>query len=243
MTDYPTDTYFLTHNLSSPGLVPVNDAFCDTFFKQELETFTHPTCSVPSTLPLESTSYQNSFIDNPLTPQSSHHSLSSPLSHTTLGSSPEPIQELDFSRPHSQISVHSIGSPHMADIPPLTEVCSHSSASSACTSPLTHDPDCTLNIAASLELVAQGTDTPGVSYEYLPQGNVGSYPPDPYAAQLPTSMNGFETEAVGYTHYDYDLLHFMSSSETDDLLADPFETKPSLSQRSSPCTPATTPIH
>ncbi len=182
-------------------------------------------------------------MDNPLTPQSSHHSLSSPLSHSTLGSSPEPTLEIDFSRPQSQISAHS---PNHADVPPFMEARSHFSASSGCTSPLTHDPDCGLNIAASLELVAQSTGTSGVNYEYISQDRDNlSYPADPYAAQLPTSMGGYGTETIGYPHYEYDLLHFMSS-EADELLVDPFSSKdikPSLSQLPSPCTPATTPIH
>lgn len=250
ITDYPTDAYYLTHPQTSPNFLPITDNFCDSFFKQEYGSYSHPSCSVPSTLPLENETFTAGYMDNPLTPQSSHHSLSSPLSHSTLGSSPEPNLEIDFSRPHSQISAHSIGSPIMADVPHMADTRSHSSASSGCTSPLTHDPECTLNIAASLELVAQGNNSTGVSYEYLPHERdnlIASYPADPYAAQLPTpcGMGGFGTESIGYAQYEYDLLNFMTS-EADELLADPFsgkETKPSLSQLSSPCTPATTPIH
>ena len=245
--DYHSDTGFYPANtMTSPGFSQITDNFCDSFFKQELGSYSHSSCNVPSTLPLESKAYTavGGYIENPLTPQSSHHSLSSPLSHSTLGSSPEPGLEIDYSRPHSQISAHS---PNHADVPPLMEAYSYSSASSACTSPLTHDPDCTLNIAASLELVAQGADTSAASYEYLPHDRDNlSYSADPYAAQLPISMEGYGTDTIRYPpHYEYDLLHFMSS-EADELLADPFSSKdikPSLSQLPSPCTPSTAPIH
>ena len=249
VTEFPSEPYFANPALPSPGFHSLTDNFCDNFFKHELGTFSHPSCSIPSTLPLEGNAYHSNFIETPLTPQSSHQSLCSPLSHATLGSSPEPNLEIDYSRPHSQTSVHSIGSPNQADLPTLTsEIHSYSSASSACTSPLTHDPECTLNIAASLELVAQGGSAGGMGYSYLPQDGrnmSASYPADPYAAQLPTSVGGYGTEAVEYSQYECDFLHLMPS-EADELLASPFsvkETKPSLSQLPSPCTPATTPIH
>ena len=122
--------------------------------------------------------------------------------------------------------------------------------SSACTSPLTHDPSCTLDIAASLELVAQGSCggvTGPISYDYVPhEGHTMNTPyPNPYAAQLPNGMNGYGSEPTGYAQYDYDMMHLMSSNP-DELLADPFvvkDTKPSISQLPSPCTPAATPIH
>ena len=88
-----------------------------------------------------------------------------------------------------------------------------------------------------------------MGYNYLPQDGQNmsaSYPADPYTAQLPTSVGGYGTEAVEYSQYGgCDFLHLMPS-EADELLASPFsvkETKPSLSQLPSPCTPATTPIH
>ena len=235
--------------------MPFTDVFCDNFFKQELTTQNSGLCgTIPASL--DNNTHNSPFSDTantPLTPLSLHYSSSSPLSHGSQ-TSPEPSLDLDYTRPHSQGSYHSIDSPYAGDIAAQVPgsygaaVYNHSNVSSTCTSPLSSHhssmtPSSGYGIAASLELVAEGSCSSlsqsgfelggsPYSYSHMPQG----------AAQH--AYNSTES----YSHYEIDseLLRLVSTNPDDLLSGDPFcstikDTKPTASQMSSPAPP--TPIH
>ena len=236
-----------TSGLTSPSFTTFSDGFCDGFFKQELGTY-RPSCShAPTTLPLDHRETITSFLENtPLTPQSSYHSTSSPLSHCSLHS-PEPSSDLEFG------SLRSC-SPHGSPVNPLSSVSSGIFTSSAasthsCPTPNNEHATALEDIAASLDLVTEvcGPNIPisGASpsaYDFM--SDVGS----PYhhacgPQALPPSTPGShhlygQQHASSYPHYDFELLHLMSNP--DDLLTDPFcnpkEVK-SFLQSPSPATP------
>ena len=238
--------------LHSPGFNTLTDTFYEGFLKHELGAYPGPqSCSMPTSLTYEPTATSHhSYIDassGPLTPQSLHYS-SSPLSHTSQPT-PEPT-DYDFARPQSQGSVHSLDSPHAADMPPAMggQVYATSSASgSTCTSPLTHAPtplsmasgsmngNTGLDIATPFEFSAAEGST-GLSlhdkmYEFASHGGnvVGamafppgytSLPPHGLHPVTPTSF-GSAAGSGPYSHYDYELLQLMGPNP-DDLLSDPF---------------------
>lgn len=238
--------------LQSPGYNNYTDAFYEGFLKHELGAYSSPqSCSIPTSLTFESTvAPHHSYADTasaPLTPQSLHYSTGSPLSHSSSQHTPEPT-DYDFTRPQSQESMHSIDSPHAADIPLAitSQMYTTSSASgSTCTSPLTHAPT-PLSIASStMSTHALDITTPfelnaaegGASlplhdkmYEFASHGvsavGVMSYPPGytslPPHGLHPVTPTSFGSAAGGaYSHYDYELLQLMGPSP-DDLLTDPF---------------------
>ncbi len=244
----------LFSTLQSPGYNNLTDSFYEGFLKHELGAYSGPqSCSIPSSLTFESTVIpHHSYIDTasgPMTPQSLHYSTGSPLSHTSSQHTPEPT-DYDFTRPQSQGSVHSIDSPHAADVPPAitSQMYTTSSASgSTCTSPLTHAPTplsiagssmsgSGLDIATPFELSAAegstGLPLHDKMYEFASHGAANmvvgtmSFPPGytslPPHGIHPVTPTTFGSAAGGaYSHYDYELLQLMGPNP-DDLLADPF---------------------
>ena len=239
-------------SLQSPGYNTLTDTFYEGFLKHELGAYSGPqSCSVPSSLTFESTAApHHSYVDTssaPLTPQSLHYSTSSPLSHTSQ-LTPEPC-DYDFVRPQSQGSIHSIDSPHTADMPPSLGgqmYATSSTSGSTCTSPLTHAPTPlsiagssmngnTLDIASPFEFSAAegnaGLPLNDKMYEFSSHGAniVGamsfptgytSLPPHGLHPVTPTSF-GSAAGSGPYSHYDYELLQLMGPNP-DDLLSDPF---------------------
>ena len=218
------------NTMHSPGF---SDTFYDTFFKQELSGYHHPSCSVPNSLNLDHQEALPPFPEtSPLTPQSSYYSSSSPLSHTSLHSPESTCYDIDqcsTDSPINQCGTPSVGVPNS---PAHIE---------ACTSAIVDE--CTLDIAASLELIAEASSTATTplghyhsAYSYSPLHSS----PFPRCA----THSGYN----GYTpHEDYELPQIMPNP--DDLLVDPFgsasakDIKPLI--HSNPLTPLTPimPIH
>lgn len=237
-----------TSGLTSPSFSTFNDSFCDGFFKQELPAY-RPSCShAPTTLPLDHRETISSFLENtPLTPQSSYHSTSSPLSHSSIHS-PEPSSDLEFG------SLNSC-SPHGSPAIPISSVNSGIFTSSAtpihssCPTPDEHATALD-DITASLGLVTE-VYVPNIPISGASPSAYDLIMPDvssPYHACGPQGMTlstpgshhlyGQPQHGSSYPHYDFELHHLMSNP--DDLLTDPFcnpkEVK-SFLQSPSPATP------
>ena len=215
-TEFQDTNPIFTSALHSPGFTTLTDTFCDSFFKHELSNY-RSSCSSAMSLPLSAKDHVSPFFDNtPLTPQSSHFSSSSPLSHSSL-QSPEPSAELEITQQSSCRSPDSGMYPRAAADTP--------SASSP-------SGNCSLDIAASLELVAEGTATalPPSTYDYIQQDSTVASPFSNCCSPQIPSHNGTHPYTT-YSQYEFDLLQLMSSP--DDLLVD------SLMQNPAP----TTPIH
>lgn len=155
-----------------------------------------------------------SFLDaTPLTPQSSHYSSSSPLSHV---SSPEPYpSELDPLPPHSL--PHHVTSSSSAT---PTSVCSSADMVTyqqhgGMVLAQGHVND--LDIVHSLELIT-GTGTPNTAAV----DTTGYHCMSPTViSQTPSSASSCSASPLhnSYDQYEFELLQLMSNP--DDLLADP----------------------
>lgn len=210
-----------TTSLHSPSLTPLTDSFCDGFFKQELSAF-RPPCGV--------THSDMQFDHAPLTPQSSQYSSNSPLSHCSL-QSPEPSSDTEFG---------SLGSTSPCSSIDMTQ--SFSTGIPA-TSTMDRCPTevCALDIAASLELVAEGCTPPlpattnSAGYDFITQVSTGACPFYQFLPQMP---NGGDQGYVACPQYEFELLQMIP--DPDELLANPFSNKSAKPLFQSP---PSTPIH
>ena len=232
---------FPTGVMQSPDFSSVSDNFYDTFFKHELAN-PRPSCLIPNSLPLEHHESISTFFDgSPLTPQSSYYSSNSPLSHASL-QSPEPSC-YDSS---DQYLTGGSSPVNLYNASPIAKVSSPTSPDHLPACDTSAEDKCALDIAASLELIAENTaSSVPISGHY--NGAYGYNPiqnsPFPHCAP--------EFRHVGFTPFspraDFEL--FQAIPNPDDLLVDPFcpaaskDVKPII--HSSPVTPLTplTPIH
>lgn len=217
-TEYQETNPIFTSALHSPGFTTLTDTFCDSFFKHELSNY-RSSCSSAMSLPLSAKDHVPPFFDNtPLTPQSSHFSSSSPLSHSSL-QSPEPSAELEITQQQSSCRSPDSG------MYPRTAADTQSASSPS--------DNCGLDIAASLELVAEGTCAtaiPPSTYDYIQQDSTVASPFSNCCSPQIPSHNGTHPYTA-YSQYEFDLLQLMSSP--DDLLVDSLMQNPA----------STTPIH
>lgn len=162
--EYSDSLYHLS-SLQSPAYASMTmDSAYSSYFKHEA-MYPLPSCMHPTSLPLDGLNNSPAHYDAtpppPLTPQSSFCSSSnSPLSHISIHSpeSAAMTPDLESARPISQGSMYSLqgGSPHIVgDMAAAhTPLPAYSSSGSSCSSPLQHSSS--LDIAASLDLVARG---------------------------------------------------------------------------------------
>ena len=215
-----------------------------------MSSYHKPSCSMVQNLPLTENPPVTIMDTSPkaLTPQSSHYSTSSPLSHQSPLTSPEPSFDEMYSGPQGSIPT---GSPQTGDLPSVMDghgmypTSSHqaSVSNSACTSPLSHNIN--LGIAASLELIERVDPSMGASgYEYVRQASSHSAATSPYADGYPqlghhhTPPPTYSSGAGNYNQYDFELLRLMS--DPDDLLVDPFSSSSAREKTASLiCSPAT----
>ena len=199
----------------------------------------------------------------PLTPQSSHYSSSSPLSHVSMSASPEPpffsagSEQLDLSPsslphlpPHSSLHHHTIsvigGSP--AHSPPnMSPAYHYHHLETGVVLAQGHAGGATssdLDIVRSLELIAGAPHSAANSGAHTSTTNTMATEPyhalssmsPPVISHAPSSASSCSTSPVhvsSFDQYEFELLQLMSNP--DDLLADP-----KILLHSSP---APTPIH
>lgn len=192
-------------DLHSPFVPGAPEGLCEGFIKPEFPGGFKCSPMTMPTLPQESP--MASFLDTtPLTPQSSHYSSSSPLSH--VSTSPEPYpSELDSISLAPSIH-HHVGSPSSN---PPTSVCStaaYQQHNGGIVLAQGHVND--LDIVHSLELIT-GNGSTTVSAT----GAVS----DTYHSTSSASSCSASPVHDSYGQYEFELLQLMSNP--DDLLADP----------------------
>ena len=225
-TEFQDTNPVFTSALNSPAFTTITDSFCDSFFKHELSNYRSP-CSAINVMSLSLNTREQvpPFFENtPMTPQSSTFSGSSPLSHSSV-QSPEPsAADLEFTQQNSCRSSDSdLPRSLTPDLFTHTVTDARSSSSSSI-----HGDNCTLDIAASLELVAEGNCTNATSYDFIQQDSAIASPFSSCCSPQIPSQHGTHPYPT-YSQYDFELLQLMSS--TDDLLVEP------LIQSPAPATP------
>ena len=224
---------YFTGDLGGSFVPGAPEGLCEGFIKPEIPFKCGMTLSHDSPLTpfhLDST---------PLTPQSSHYSGSSPLSHVSMSASPEPPLFPHGSQPslppHASVLHCSIASPALTTTP--TSVCSsahlptyHNHMGTTIVLAQGHSGSNDLDIVRSLDLIGGAHHMMTESYYAHPSLSPPSVPPG--HASSDSSCSGSPVRVPSFDQYEFELLQLMSNP--DDLLADP---------KILHSSPAPTPIH
>lgn len=234
------DSTLFCPSLQSPNYAAMSEGIYSNYFKQE--GFYHqPSCLHPTSLPLDGINSPHfDATPPPLTPQSSFCSSNSPLSHISIRSpeSAAMTPDMETTRPISQGS--SVSSPQVGDVA-HTPILTYSTSSSNCTSPLQHAPTSgSIDIAASLDLVAAGSEAVcgGPPTDYT-QG-YGVMTPPLYAAYPPVTppIDAYPHQDMNTypSSYEFELHHLMSDPSellTECSINEEKDIKPSVARLSS----------